>query len=406
MSKQRLNLLQKALIWLAGKDVQTAELCNSGEVNKLCTAGTMVAIPALLAVFSWGYAFNLIFDSIFLGAVGGIVGSIIILLLDRGIMGYGKNGEFSFGMFGRVLLAFALGFLLAEPFILKIFSDRIDEHLLDDFIDRKAVLEKEYANKRKAMTKQIETHRMRLNALQEAYTQEMDGNGSPFGAGQGKIYSKKLDDYMSFKKWFDNKESTINKQKESLAIAHQNELEALEMTMADGLMGRLRALHDIAKEEGIVNVTLWLLRLTFLCIELIPLFLKITPLEGKNLYERINAIKKDEQEEVVNELSNARKEVITTEQKLAYDKRLIHVEIEKLESLIKRSEREAIIRLESQKEIMGKYLDYITSINKAERTDSEIFENTKTVIESFIADHMNLLDQLKFNQINKQKPTA
>lgn len=396
MSVQELNWFQRTLIWLAGKDIHTAALCNSSEVNKLCTAGTMVVIPPLMALFSWGYALNLIFDSLLLGVLGGIVSAIILLLIDRAIMGYGKDGEFSLGMFGRVLFACTIGFLLAEPFVLRIFQDRVDEHLSDTLRENKELVEKEYSVKIDALARELLEHRQHLITLQEAYTQEMDGNGSPFGAGQGKIYARKLQDYQSFKEWLVKKEEAVKQEKALLLQARQQDLEALESNIANGLTGRLRAIHDIANEEPIVKVALWLLRLTFLCIELIPLFIKITPSTGKNLYESIIMIKKDEQEEVINELSNARKEVITKEQKLAYDKRLVNVELEKLKLLIGRSEQEGITRIESQEKVLKKYLEHKSSKNEGKFAEEEIPNMPKAAIESIIADHINLLNELEF----------
>ena len=306
------------MLWFAGFDSKTAAQCTTSEVRKMTIAGSMVMIPPLVGLFSYGYAFYFIFNSIKGAIIGGVVSAIVLLLIDRSIMVYGRPGTFSFGMVGRVLLALTVGFMLAEPIVLKVFEDSITEQQYSEVTAAKKTAAIRFNKKITAVDSLLKEDERRLYKFQKGYTQEMDGYGSKLGEGQGDIYDKKVADYNNYKKEYRNKEVGAKAQIDTIKSQRKKRLEQIESKKDDGLIGRMRALHNLGESEPIVRNTTWLLRIFFILIELLPILIKISPTGDSGLYYKIVDIGDKERETVFAGLSKDREQIIMKEEQIRY----------------------------------------------------------------------------------------
>ncbi|MBL0053074.1 MAG: hypothetical protein IPP29_16985 [Bacteroidetes bacterium] len=73
--------IQAIFIWLAGFDRKTAENCTSSEIRKMY-CGSMVMIPGLIGLFSYGYGFYFVFKAPCRAIIGGSVAAFILIMID------------------------------------------------------------------------------------------------------------------------------------------------------------------------------------------------------------------------------------------------------------------------------------------------------------------------------------
>lgn len=315
---KNINFLQSLFVWLGGFDPKTAEKCTSSEIKKITIAGSLVLIPPLVGVFSYGYAVFIISKNIIVGAVGGVLFAFVLLLIDRSIMAYGRPGHFSFGMLGRVLLAITMGFIIAEPILLKVFEDSISERRFNKVDQAQQAVSGGYDKRIYDVQAGLDRQEARLYELQEAYTKEMDGTGGSGVVNQGPLYQKKLSDYKAYQSNFVKSQKDAADRIQQIEQERNARFETIEKAEANGLIGRLRLLQQLGEEEPYVKWASWLLRIAFILIELLPLLLKLSPSGDRGLYYTVIDIQDQEQESVITALSKEREQIIVKEEQIRY----------------------------------------------------------------------------------------
>lgn len=281
----KINFVQSALLWAAGFDRRTAKECTSSEIAKMCVAGTMVILPALLGFFSYGYTFWILGKGSTAAALlGGSVAALVLFIIDRSIMAYGRPGVFSLGMGGRVLLAVTVSFLLAEPVLLWAFDDAISEQQVDELSTAKRNAAVPFETQIETTRNELDPYEVRLQQLQQAYTEEMDGTGGSRQVGPKQNYRRKRADYNAYKKERDTKVEQVNTRIAQIETEKAARVAEVVATNANGLLGRMRALHALGLSNPFVWWATWLVRVALVLIELLPLMLKLSKSGDKGLY--------------------------------------------------------------------------------------------------------------------------
>jgi len=278
---KKMTITQQLFIWAGGFDKKTISNATSSEISKMALMGSMVIVPALIGLFSFGYGIFLISGSQTYAVIGGMVWSMVIFLIDRAIMGYGNPGEYNLGLFGRFLLAITVGLVIAEPIILLAFQDAIKEQQYSEAQVLFDAVNNNYDEKIAEYQAEIANYQGRVDAKQEAYTKEMDGTGGSGIRNQGPIYKKKFADYKAEILRFNTEKARLDGLIEDAKATCAKELAELSNSLANGLLGQISALHRI--DSPAVSFTTWILRLFFFFIELIPFFMKMSP-NGRGLY--------------------------------------------------------------------------------------------------------------------------
>lgn len=384
---------QTILLWAGGYDKETAELCTSPEIKKMTVAGAMVFIPAFIALFSYSYGFFFIFENITGALFGGIAASIVLFFIDRSVMAYGRPGKWSFGMLGRVLLAITVGFLLAEPLILKVFEDSIVETQLTELEDVKREKAKLYDTRIDALNKENTASTNHLNQLQQAYTSEMDGTGGSGIRNQGPIYQQKHNDYLAYQK----QDSILRANNLALTNGIENEksmaLTTLEKNQAKGLIGRMRSLNKLADKEPIVGITSWLLRIFFCLIELLPLLIKISPSGDRGLYYKLVDANDLEREQVHEMSSKERLQLKSQEEKLRLTQAFNEICCKEIQSFLTAKEKDSNYLMMKALEMSERKIDIAGKAIKSIK-DETLLNETLTVLENIHAGFMQTVEQL------------
>jgi len=349
--------LEKFFIWSAGFDVQTAENCTSSEKNKMMIVGMSLFIAPLVALFSYGYAFSFIFGNTTAAIIGGSVSALVILMIDRSILALGRPGHLSFGMVARIFLAVIIGFLLAEPLTLKIFSDSIVEEQYQELKSKEEKIINEADQKYKELLSKIDFERKKLDELQRGYVEEMDGTGGSRIRNQGPIYERKYQDYLDYRQLFlDNQRNTTAFLKQVEQEKNQ-ELSSLQQAQAKGIVGQLRSLHNLSNKEPIVFWASWLIRLFFCLIELIPIFIKLTPTGDRALYYNL-VDQKDREYEKINKITQEERiKLLEKHEKLRFVKQYSELCNQELQVIAEAKEKDSVFLMRTMQTMVDKKLE-------------------------------------------------
>lgn len=390
---EQITKTQSILIWVAGFDRQTAAQCNSSEISKMTIAGTMVFIPAFLALFSYTYGFYFIFGNIYAAIGCGIASAIVLFILDRSIMAYGRPGSFSFGLVGRLMLAVTVGLLLAEPLILKIFEDSIQEQQFEELIIAKNRTATPYDAKIIALQDKLRDEQQHLNYLQQAYTREMDGTGGSGIRNQGPIFEKKFQDYQDYQKLYVSSQTTSAAKITEIQKQKSEALNLVEHNNADGLIGRMRALSSLGEKEPIVHWTTWLLRIFFTLIELLPMLIKITPTGGRDLYNKLVDMNDFEKEKIFKMSSEERLKFKQQEEKLRLTQAFAELCLKETQIIAGNKEKDSIYLMAKAQELTEKKIDFVGRAIKHIK-DEGLLKEVLTRFDMIHAGFMTTINQL------------
>jgi hypothetical protein len=313
-------------------------------------AGSMVFIPAFLALFSYSYVFYFIFGNTYAAIGCGIASAIVLFIIDRSIMAYGRPGSFSFGLVGRIMLAVTVGFLLAEPLILKIFEDSIQEQHFTELSSAKDNTAAPYDSR---------IDQKRLYTLQQAYTAEMDGTGGSKIRNRGPIYEQKYKDYLDYQKQYASNQISTAANIEEIQKQKTAALEMVEHNNADGLIGSMRALSSLGEKEPIVHWTTWLLRIFFTLIELLPLLIKISPAGDRGLYYKLVDMNDVEKEQIFEMSSKERLEFKQQEEKLRLTQAFAELCHKETQIIAGNKEKDSIYLMAKAQELTEKKIDFV-----------------------------------------------
>ena len=322
--QNNISFLTALALWAGGFDLETARQCTSSEIRTKSILGSTVFIPPLLGFMSFTYAANLVLRDTISSIFCGIAWAIIVFIIDRTIMGYGRPGKTSkLGVAARFLLAIVISLTLAEPITVAFFQDAIDEQQQLELIELRDDVRRKFDTKIEALNFELSEGKVILDQKQQDYLDEIDGSGGSQKRGEGRIARQKKAAYEAELVAYENLKSTITPQIATLEADKLRELAEIESTYARGLLGSLTALHNI--KNPIVQFFVWLIRLFFLLVELVPIMMKLSKSGNMDLYYKI-IDDNDKQCLAIKQMtSKDRLEILKKEEQLKFSKQQIVV---------------------------------------------------------------------------------
>jgi hypothetical protein len=218
------------LWWCAGVNRRVLRQCPS-EWAKYAGMGGTIFSTACMAALSGGYAISTVFDNTIVAILFGLFwGFVIIFNLDRLIVNtmYSDGEvtiswqEFKSGL-PRILLAIFLGIVISTPLEMKIFEDRINSRLVDDNLERTSESRQrgqkgiqDLIDRRNALEKEWKDIESQLTDATDAHTKEITGEGGSGIQGDGTKAKAK----EAYKK-------TIERKRDDWKSAHEIELKGI-----------------------------------------------------------------------------------------------------------------------------------------------------------------------------------
>lgn len=290
--KQRRISIEKFFWFCSGVNIEilSREDCET-EHSKYSSIGAAVFLTAVMAFLSGSYALYTVFRNIFPAAGFGVLWSIIIFNLDRSIIlniRKGKNNTWEQvrAALPRLLLAVALGVVIAKPLELRLFSGEINQRIL---VEKNKKIDEEKAKIKEKGNAEIQLKKVsiaQLNTEIENQTAELKKQNNNLTWGRvergedlGTLTRQKQVDKLEadIKKLREEKES-LEKELDSLTkSALDNVINSIEeeYKTSDGFLKQLATLEEISNENPRIALINWSITGLFVLIEILPILVKI-----------------------------------------------------------------------------------------------------------------------------------
>ncbi len=275
------------------------------ETPKYAVIGTTILLTAAFAAISATFAFHLVFESLTLCVLLGLLWGFFILNIDRLIVLTINKNSSMISQLGsaaiRLAIAAVLSLTISKPLELRLFKNEIEYQLEQERADAGKQAEKsvdarfpriaELQQENLALQKDVaEKERLRDEALKEE-RQEADGSGGSGLRGARDIFQVKHQQAMQLEQDLAQarKQSSqrIEANLQELALLQKQKEEQVQTIEkakgnANTLLGRLDALHNLTSGTGRLSASGadTLIVLLFLVIEMAPTLAKLLSRRG------------------------------------------------------------------------------------------------------------------------------
>lgn len=312
------NFFTKFFLFCSGANMKVLKECQA-EQNKYASIGFTIIMTSVLACLSGGFAFWTIFKSFDIAVLCGTFWGLMIGNLDRFLVSTTEKKENpSVREYGvlvlRVMIAVAIGFVIAKPLEVAIFEKPIQAELTEQN-SRKAEetesrLNQKYfeigqlENKNKGLQEKIDNAEQTKEAAYRAYIEEAEGTGGTRKIGKGPVFLDKFKKYEEELKNYENIQKKINpKIKDNderiVKLTQKRDQELAKIVSdrdnADDIMTQLETLEDLGKKKPIYAWSSRLIVLIFILLDVSPILAKI--LMERGLYDILLEQEKNKQRE-------------------------------------------------------------------------------------------------------------
>lgn len=274
--------------------------------------------------------------------------AFIVFLIERAVVASTRPGEFSFGVIGRMFLAVVFAFVIAVPLELKVFNDAVQERLAKNISESSKSINSDYGQQIAAINKDISAAKAKVDDLKRNYSDEMDGSGGSRQRGKSVIAKEKEKLYLNEEKYYDVYAKNKQKEIDALNMQRDEKTHTATKSQAQGFLGQMRVLGELSKEDNTVFWGIWLIRLFFLCIELIPILIKLGSGKKGEAYYSIVDQNSSRAVMVNDQLGEVRAEEMIKQQKAVVSKELLELQFS----------HEKVVMIDAQKRF-DFYMDHL-----------------------------------------------
>ena len=155
-----------------------------------------------------------------------------------------------------------------------------------------------------------------VDVLNKSYIQEVDGTGGSRVAYRGPIARVKWYTYQKGLNDYNKNETKRNAYLSKLESERKQKLEQVFAKDAKGFLGNIRILGRLSDEDVHVMWSTWLIRLLFLCIELVPVLIKLGGSADIGLYDKLKDMNDNTCFDLQKILVEEKKDVMKIEQSI------------------------------------------------------------------------------------------
>jgi len=314
-TRKDFNPMERFFLFCAGSDIDLLKQCRRAEQIKHMGFGSLVLVPAILALVSMSYALSTLEglqDKLWLAILGGFVWSLIIFAFDRFIVSTHRRktsdaAELNRPAFYlRFTFALILGIVISHPLVMLYFNgsvaDQMDQNLkteranIAEAFDGKIhelearvytmdslFLEKQTERNRQAeiVAKEIDGEVMR-NAKGELETTGLRGKG-PSAENKIAQLSRLENELQALKLEQLAEKRSLALEKDELTTRKDSSMAAF--TLSTDYLHQEMALEQLKATNPIVRITQWLIIVLFVLVDLLPFIFKTFSTYG--LYDKV-----------------------------------------------------------------------------------------------------------------------
>jgi len=343
-------------------------------------------ITPMLGIASGTFAMLTFSKNLSLSIGFGVLWGFVIFLIERAVVSNTRPGEFNMGVLARLFLAGIFAIVIAVPMELKVFEDAIHEKLTNNLSGNVNGINNDYDLQIANISGDIANAKAKVDALKERYSVEIDGTGGSHQRGISVIATGKEKLYKDEENYFNN--YATDRQKEINALNQQREkkINITAESHAQGFLGQLRALGELSKEDNTVLWGIWLIRLFFLSIELIPIFIKLSSGRNGDAYYEIAKQNGVMAVNVNGKMEEVRAEVMVKQQRAMVNKELLELQFSEEKSVMDDAHVRFDFYMSQLKRVSERKLQmqqYIFTTVKEEPLRNQLMSQIEEIYEDF-----------------------
>jgi hypothetical protein len=401
---QTTNVLNRFFFFCAGVDTNLLMTCPTKTIMRYQAIGMMVLIPAVMSLLSAPLALAYITENNGALLCSNFIVALLIFIIDRSIILFTKAQTFSIGLIMRVLLSLSLSFVIAEPLVLKIFSDVITEYNAKCLNTINTVTVSKYNTRIDTLNSQITLWQLHEQKDKDLLDKESDGSGGSGKEGLGPIYAAKAQKVEQLQKlrkeWIENNQAKIK----NLTQEQQEELNSNQKEQAHSIAADIRALNIIAKKERSINISSWLIRILLLLIDLIPLMLKWSDDDLNNPYTA--GIKLKDQEAMSRQIKlfpewckMKEQEALVVQYKISCENEILY-----MEEVAHNAERAMIIIKKRQEQIFSKKTRLILLLSELPESaqKSQLLKDIEQIYDNTLSNMYSIVKRFSSETVSNQ----
>jgi len=323
-TRKNFNTAERFFLFCAGSDTDLLKQCRRAEQIKHMGFGSLVLVPAILALVSMSYALSTLEglqERLWLAILGGFVWSLIIFAFDRFIVSTHRRrtsdrAELNRPAFYlRFAFALILGIVISHPLVMLYFNGSVADQMAQNLKAEQAIiaerydseiqqlenrvfamdslyLEKQAERNRQAdiVAKEIDGEVMR-NANGELQTTGLRGKG-PSAENKIRQLTTLEKELQALKKEQVGKKRALGLAMKELSTRKDSSLAAF--SLSTDYLHQEMALEQLKTTNPIVRITQWFIILLFVLVDLLPFIFKTFSSYG--LYDKVLG---DEQESLL-----------------------------------------------------------------------------------------------------------
>ncbi|MAY82900.1 MAG: hypothetical protein CMP59_02095 [Flavobacteriales bacterium] len=314
-TREKFNIFERFFLFCAGSDTDLLRYCRRSEQIKHMGFGSLVLVPAILALVSMSYALSTlegIQDKLWLALLGGFVWSLIIFAFDRFIVSTHRRKTSDIAelkrpaFYLRFSFALILGIVISHPLVMLYFNgsvaDQMEANLKQEqayiaqhydnmineiegrvFMMDSLYLEKQAERNRQAdiVAKEIDGEVMR-NRKGELETTGLKGKG-PSAENKIAQLNRLENELQALRMEQLAEKKSLKEEKESLTTSKDSSMAAF--SLSTDYLHQERALEQLKEGNPVVRATQWLIIILFVLVDLLPFIFKTFSTYG--LYDKV-----------------------------------------------------------------------------------------------------------------------
>lgn len=293
------NAAGRFFLWCAGADTDLLARLPRSETIKQIGFGTLVVVPAVLALFAMTYALSTLSPNPVIYGAGGLLWAAIVFCFDRFLVSTFRKSEsvaddVSSAVFlSRIVLAGFVGMIVAHPLVMLYFSDSIDERLDVERRQKIAAIATTHDSQRTAVEErvlavaaEIRRREDQRDLYQGQLVDEIDGvvsgrttgvPGRGASAAEKKLQLERAEgELAAVRSRGLARIDTLRSQLDQIEASRQRAEETFHQSR--DYLARVGALEALAHESPHIDRMQWFLILFFVFVDVLPILFKgLTP---------------------------------------------------------------------------------------------------------------------------------
>lgn len=349
------------LLFAAGVDEAVLlKRCSSSEKKKFMTLGSLIFIPLFTSIIAVGFACQYYTKNPLLIACICVFWGSFIFILERALISSLRPKTFNLAVVFRIVSAVAMSIIISDLITMFMFKKDITSNINKDYDTQVEAIHSKYGDEIHNIELELAKKEGEVDLQETKWIQEVEGTSGTMTFGYGPV--ARLDSIATARKIKALETARHNADKKIAAIrqAENEALKNLEKRREPGILSSRIGLQQLVSDENNAKIWLFVFRIFFFCIELMPLVIKMSSV-GEQYYTIVDLL--DQQHiDVARLLSDEDMKLIRMNQEFELKKRELELQ-----------GNNVCAELEAQKKLFSLTANHIKdAVSTTENTEKDI----------------------------------